>query len=91
MKNHKFAPKPAKAIDIVSVQLESIKLYKFFDACLTKFKNNPILLHNISHIFLQTTKQVKDPKSTFVFLKLFRAAPCKLAFITQSFASMLTL
>jgi hypothetical protein len=37
--------------------LEALEFYKNFDACLTKFKNNQILLHKISHKFLLTTKQ----------------------------------
>jgi hypothetical protein len=37
--------------------------YKFFDACLTKFRNNQNLLNKISHKFLLTTKLFIGRKS----------------------------
>ncbi len=33
----------------ISANLEFLEFYKFFDVCLTKFKNNRILLNKISH------------------------------------------
>jgi len=42
-----------KASEKISTYLESLE---FFDVCLTKFKNNQILLNKISHRFLRTTK-----------------------------------
>ncbi len=44
-----------KAIEKISSDLESLEVQAFFDVCLTKFKNNQILLNKISHIFLLTT------------------------------------
>ncbi len=35
---------------------ESLELVENVDACLTKYKNNLMLLNKISHIFLVTTK-----------------------------------
>jgi hypothetical protein len=36
--------------------LSMLEYYKLFDARLTKFKNNQILLNEMSHRYLQTTK-----------------------------------
>ncbi len=36
--------------------LESVEFYKFVDVCLTKFKNDYILLNEINHRYIQTTK-----------------------------------
>jgi hypothetical protein len=40
----------------ISTELESLEFLKFFDECLTKFENNQILFHKISHRFLLSTK-----------------------------------
>ncbi len=40
----------------ISTDLEFLE---FFDICLTKFKNNQILLNNISHRYLMTTRLFK--------------------------------
>jgi hypothetical protein len=45
----------SKSSKTVSTDLESLEFYKFFDVCLTKFKNNLIVLNKISHSFLLTT------------------------------------
>ncbi len=41
----------------------------FFDAHLTKFKDNQILLNKICHRFLLTTKIFTGPKSLIQFLE----------------------
>jgi hypothetical protein len=58
VKNHKIAKNSTntKAREKISTDLDSLEFYKNFDVCLTKFKNNQILLNKISHIFLLTTK-----------------------------------
>jgi hypothetical protein len=45
-----------KAREKIDTDLESLEFYNFFDVCLTKSKNNQILLIEISRIFLLTTK-----------------------------------
>jgi hypothetical protein len=40
----------------MNTDLESLDFLEFFDEGLTKFKNNQILLNEISHRFLPTTK-----------------------------------
>ncbi len=56
MKNRKITNNStiAKARVKISADLESLEFYKFFDVCLTKFKNYPILPNKISHRFLLT-------------------------------------
>ncbi len=58
VKNHKIAKNETttKAREKISTDLESLKFEKFFEVCLTKFKNNQILLHKIIHRFMLTTK-----------------------------------
>jgi hypothetical protein len=46
-----------KAREKISTDLESLQFWKNFDVCLTKFKNNKILLNKIIHRFLLTTEQ----------------------------------
>jgi hypothetical protein len=60
-KNDKIADNPAttEARDKIPRDLEFLEFLKFFHVCLTKFKNNPILLNKISHKFLVTTTQMK--------------------------------
>jgi hypothetical protein len=55
VKNHKIAKNSTttNAREKISTDLESLE---FFHVCLTKFKNNQILLDQISQIFLLTTK-----------------------------------
>jgi len=57
VKNHKIVNNSTttKAIEKISKDLKSVKL-EVFDVCLTKFKNSQILLNNISHQLLVTTK-----------------------------------
>jgi hypothetical protein len=57
-KNHKIDKNSTttKAREKISTDLESLEFQKFFDVCLTKFKNNLILLYKIGHRFLLTTK-----------------------------------
>jgi hypothetical protein len=57
-KNHKIANSPAatETREKISTDLESVEFQKLFDACLTKFENDQILLNKISHRFLVTTK-----------------------------------
>ncbi len=43
--------------------MESLEVSEFFEVCLTKFKNNQILLNKISHRFLLTTKLFTGWKS----------------------------
>ena len=59
VKNHKIANNSttAKAREKISTNLELFKFWIKIYVCLTKFKNNQILLNKISHIFLLTTKQ----------------------------------
>jgi hypothetical protein len=59
-----------KATEKISADLESLDLHKFFDVCLTKFKNNQILLNKISHRFLLTTK-LGERSSIKIFIKPF--------------------
>jgi hypothetical protein len=58
IKNHKIANNSTttKAREKLSTDLEDFRVLEFFDVCLTKFKNNKILLNKISHRFLWTTK-----------------------------------
>ncbi len=58
VKNHKIAYNSAtnEAIEKITMYLESLVFYNFFDVCLTKLKNYQILLNKISHGFLVTTK-----------------------------------
>ncbi len=58
MKNHKIAinSTTAKARGKNKHLFGILGILEFFDVCLTKFKNNQILLNKISHIFLLTTK-----------------------------------
>ncbi len=58
VKNHKITKNStaAKAREKISTDLESFEFKKYFDVCLAKLKYNQILLNNISHIFLLTTK-----------------------------------
>jgi hypothetical protein len=51
LNNHQMS----KSSETVSADLESLEFYKNFDVCLTKFKNNLIVLNKISHSFLLTT------------------------------------
>jgi hypothetical protein len=57
VKNHKIAKNPitAKARE-KRTHLESLKFLKYFDACLTKFKNNQILHNKFIHRRLLTLK-----------------------------------
>ncbi len=48
---------PLKLDKKINTNLESLEFQKNFDARLTKFKNNQILLHKISQKFLLTTKR----------------------------------
>jgi hypothetical protein len=65
VKNHKVANNSAttKAREKISTYLESVEFYKFFDACLTKFKSNLILLNKITQIssYIQAIEWVKEP------------------------------
>ena len=45
-----------EAREKISTDLEYLEFLKFFDECLTNFKNNIILPNKISHRFLLTTK-----------------------------------
>jgi hypothetical protein len=58
VKNHKIANNSTatKAREKFSTDLESLEFKKKFDACLTKFKHNKILLNKINRIFLPTAK-----------------------------------
>ncbi len=49
--NHKIADNSttSKATEKISADLESIEFKKFFDVCLTNFKDNQILRNKISH------------------------------------------
>ncbi len=68
VKNHKIAIYSAmpEAREKISTYLEFSEFQKFYDACLTKFKSNQILLNKIGHRFLLTTNnraiyQAKEP------------------------------
>ncbi len=56
VKNHKIDKNSTttKAREQISTHLESLEFSKKIYACLTKFKNNQILLNKISHRFLLT-------------------------------------
>jgi hypothetical protein len=49
--NHKIADNTAstESRQKMNTDFESLEFLKFFDACLTSFKNNQILLNKISH------------------------------------------
>ncbi len=53
MKNHKTAKtqQPLKLKKKISTDLESLEFKKHFDACLTKFKSNKILLIKLATDF----------------------------------------
>jgi hypothetical protein len=57
VKNHKIAKNSTTALAIKKyAQIWNPQNFKkYFDACLTKFKNNQILLNKISHRFLTTS------------------------------------
>jgi len=59
VKNHKFAKNSTtiKAGEKIGTGLESLEFYNNFDICLTKFKNNQILLNKIS----QAIYLMKEP------------------------------
>jgi hypothetical protein len=56
--NHKIVKNstPTKDREKISTYLESLECFRFSDICLTKLKNNQILLNKISHRYLVTTK-----------------------------------
>jgi hypothetical protein len=58
VKNHIIANNSAttEAREKIGTDLESLEFSKFFDVCLTKFKNNQILLNKIGCRFLVTAK-----------------------------------
>ncbi len=58
VKNNKIANNATatKAIGKISKDIKSLELLKFYDVCLTNFKNNQILLNKISLKFLATIK-----------------------------------
>jgi hypothetical protein len=58
VKNHKIANNSTttKAREETKADLESLEFFKLFNACLTKSRNNVILLNNISYRFIQTTE-----------------------------------
>jgi len=58
VKNHKIANNTTTSIarEKNKHRFEILRILEIFDACLTKFKNNQILLNKISHRFLLTTK-----------------------------------
>jgi hypothetical protein len=57
VKSHKISDRSAttEAREKNSTDLESVEFWKFFDICLTKFKNYQIALLKIIHRFLMTT------------------------------------
>ncbi len=54
VKNHKISKNSSttKAREKISTDLESLEILEFFHACLTKFKNNQILLNKIAKLFI---------------------------------------
>jgi hypothetical protein len=54
-----------EAREKISADLESLDFSKNFDACVTIFKNNRILLYKIGHRFLLTTKLFTGQKRLF--------------------------
>jgi hypothetical protein len=58
VKSHKISDNSAtaEAREKISTCLESLEFKKFFEAFWTEFENYQILLNNISHRFLVTTK-----------------------------------
>jgi hypothetical protein len=58
VKNNKIAKNSTttKASEKISGDLEILGFQLIFDICLTKFKNNQILLNKISHRFLLIIK-----------------------------------
>jgi hypothetical protein len=58
MKNHKITNNSGatEAREKISTNLESSEFETCFDVCLTKLKNNQILLNKIVHRFILTTK-----------------------------------
>jgi hypothetical protein len=67
LKNHKIAKNSnTKDREKISTDLESSDFLKLFGEGLTKLKNNQILLNNISHRFLLTTKLFTRRKSLIV-------------------------
>ncbi len=66
MKNHKIANNSAttEARVKINTNLESLGFYKTFYVCLTKLKNNQILLNKISHRLLMTTKPLLGERAS---------------------------
>ncbi len=66
VKSHKIANTSAttEAREKISTDLESVE---FFDAFLTKFENYQILLNEISHNYLMTTKLFTDERASLCF------------------------
>ncbi len=50
-------------------------LWNYLDECLTKFKDNQILLNKISHRFLLTTELLTGRKSLILPMFLFKIIP----------------
>ncbi len=67
MKSRKFGSESTttQAREKISTDLESLN-FRHVLLCLTKFKNNQILLHRISHRFLQMTKPFTRRKSLII-------------------------
>jgi hypothetical protein len=55
----------AKAIEKIGTDLESYEFYDSLNVCLTKFKNNQILLNKCNTEFFRQPSWVKDPQCNF--------------------------
>jgi hypothetical protein len=55
-KSQNFPTQPSVKLEKIVRRSLILKIYKFFDVVLAKFKNNQILLYKISHQFQVTTK-----------------------------------
>jgi hypothetical protein len=58
VENHKIANNSTdtKTREKISRDLKSLEFWKFFDVCMTKFKNNQFLFYKISQRLLLTMK-----------------------------------
>ncbi len=68
---HQTATNEAREKYLIT-DMESLEFEKFYDVCLTSFKNKQILCNKTNHIYLATTKTIyrlKDPIGV-TFLKL---------------------
>ena len=71
VKNHNNAKNSTttKAREKISTDLESLEFEKNFDVCLTKFKNNQILLNKITHRSYLQPSNLPRERTSFIIVR----------------------